>query len=288
MSGVVPDAPLIVAANRDERLDRPAVPMTVLKEHGPRILGGQDHLAGGTWLAVNEHGVVAGLTNQPSADGRDPSKQSRGELPIAFARYRSATEAVDALAVHLDPAVYNPCWLLVGDRDTLYFVGISGRPGKAEIEQLGQGLYVLENAPLRPVSAKAAMVTGLITDATANLPASGPAVVAALERILGGHERAVAESLTDATGRTRRPALSAPCVHADGYGTRSAMTVCVPASGGEIGRSGLADRAAAGPGRAGQGSSGFPIVHVADGRPCEAGFIAVTALWGDATVNGAT
>jgi hypothetical protein len=31
--------------------------------------------------------VVAGLTNQPSASGprRDPSKRSRGELPLMFA-----------------------------------------------------------------------------------------------------------------------------------------------------------------------------------------------------------
>jgi uncharacterized protein with NRDE domain len=48
MFGMVPDAPLIVAANRDERLDRPAVPITVLRERRPRILGGRDELAGGT------------------------------------------------------------------------------------------------------------------------------------------------------------------------------------------------------------------------------------------------
>lgn len=270
MSGVVADAPLIVAANRDERLDRPAVPITVLSERGPRILGGRDQLAGGTWLAVNEHGVVAGLTNQPSADGRDPSKRSRGELPIAFAGYRSATEAVDALALRLDPGGYNPCWLLVGDRDTLYFAGISGQPGKAEIEQLGQGLYVLENAPLQPVSAKAAKVSELVAGATAGSPPSGPTAVAALQEILGGHQRAVAEPLTDATGRVRRPALSAPCVHADGYGTRSAMTVRVPA--------------ASGPEKLESGNRGFPVVHVADGRPCEAGFRDVTTLWtGNAT-----
>ena len=45
------------------------------------MLGGRDELAGGTWLAVNEHGVVAGLTNQPAAVGRDASKRSRGEMP---------------------------------------------------------------------------------------------------------------------------------------------------------------------------------------------------------------
>ena len=139
MFQVVPGAPLIVAANRDERLDRPAIPMTVLRPSDPRILGGQDLLAGGTWLAVNEHGVVAGLTNQPSADGRDPTKRSRGELPLAFAVHRTATEAVDAVIADLDPAAYNPCWMLVGDRDALFAIGISGVGKPSEVEQLGAG-----------------------------------------------------------------------------------------------------------------------------------------------------
>ena len=41
--------------------------MTVISRAGPRIIGGRDERAGGTWLAVGEHGVVAALTNRPSA-----------------------------------------------------------------------------------------------------------------------------------------------------------------------------------------------------------------------------
>src|SRR5207249_5805660 len=36
------DLPLVVAANRDELLERPAEPMTVLRDANPRILGGRD------------------------------------------------------------------------------------------------------------------------------------------------------------------------------------------------------------------------------------------------------
>jgi hypothetical protein len=52
-----------------QQLDRPAHPLCVLRESNPRILGGRDDLAGGTCLAVNDHGVVAGLTNRPSPGG---------------------------------------------------------------------------------------------------------------------------------------------------------------------------------------------------------------------------
>jgi uncharacterized protein with NRDE domain len=252
MFGVVPDAPLIVAANRDERFDRPAVPITVLRERRPRILGGRDELAGGTWLAVNEHGVVAGLTNQPSFNGRDPAKRSRGELPLAFASWTSAAEAVEKVPAALDPASYNPCWMLVGDREALFFIGIAGF-GRPEIEQLDPGLHVLENSALRPRSAKAAFVMEQVTNA---LPVQQDAAgtVAVLETVLRDHRPAIAEPLTDSAGRVRPPELSAACVHGEGYGTRSAMTVSVPASG-------------------------LPWVRVAEGRPCEHDLRDVTSLW---------
>jgi uncharacterized protein with NRDE domain len=250
-----PDAPLIVAANRDERLDRPAVPMTVLREREPRILGGRDELAGGTWLAVNEHGVIAGLTNQPSPDGRDPAKRSRGELPLAFARHRTAREAVAAVAAELNPGAYNACWMLVGDRESLFFIGISS--GLAmDLEQLGPGLHVLENAPLQPASPKAEFVRGLVTDALADSEGEVAATTAALRAVLGDHRPAVPEPRTDATGRVWPASLSAACVHAEGYGTRSAMIVSVPAV------------------------AGVPTVMVADGVPCENPMRDTTALWG--------
>jgi uncharacterized protein with NRDE domain len=254
MFQVVPDAPLIVAANRDERLDRPAVAITVLRPDGPRILGGRDELAGGTWLAVNEHGLVAGLTNQPSADGRDPTKRSRGELPLAFAGYPTAAEAVPKVCAELEPARYNPCWMLVGDRHSLFFIAIGGG-SEPEVEQLGPGLHILENAPLRAESAKAAFVRRLVSDERAAQPDPGPAgTIAALEVVLRNNQPAVPEPRVDDMGRTWPPEVSAPCVHTPAYGTRSAMTVAVPAAA-------------------------RPVVRVADGPPCETPFLDVTGLW---------
>jgi uncharacterized protein with NRDE domain len=279
MFQVVPDAPLIIAANRDERLDRPAAPMTVLRERGPRILGGQDLLAGGTWLAVNEHGLVAGLTNQPSADGRDPSKRSRGELPLAFAAHRSAREAVTAVSEELDPAAYNPCWMLVGDRDALYSIGVSGS-AKPEIERLGPGLHVLENAPLRAASAKAKLVRTLVTNALADPREEhdAAATIAALITVLGDHRPAVPEPRTDATGRVWPASLSAACVHADGYGTRSAMIVRVPVlAASPAGCDSTQARTDASVPSV--PCAGAPAVLVADGRPCEAPMQDATALW---------
>src|SRR5690242_5058044 len=108
---VHPDAPLVLAANRDEVLDRPARAMEVLSPAEPRILGGRDLAAGGTWLATSEHGVVAGLTNRPTPTGRDPTRRSRGELPMVLAAGRDAAEAAARFAASVRPGDYNPCWI---------------------------------------------------------------------------------------------------------------------------------------------------------------------------------
>src|SRR6476646_5961479 len=125
---VVPGVPLIVAANRDERRARPTIPMNRLEGAGDElaILGGRDEVGGGTWLATNEAGVVAGLTTRPLRDGPDTAQRSRGELPLALARHPTAAAAVDAFGSAIDPSAFNPSWLLVADRHDLFFVDVTG------------------------------------------------------------------------------------------------------------------------------------------------------------------
>ena len=250
LSRTVPGTPLLVAANRDELYTRPAEAITVLRGEAPRILGGRDELAGGTWLAVNAAGVLAGLTNQPSAS-RDPAKRSRGELPLMFAAYPDAATAVAEVCGRLDPADYNPCWLLVGDRDTLFSIDLTGgrRP---VVQELPPGRYVLENAPLRRDSAKQQRVAGLVDTALA--AAGGGAETAALATVLCDHEPAAGTLPPLPNGLPRPAEISAACVHTGPYGTRSAMIVSVP-------------------------GDGLPEVRVAAGAPCTAELLDQSSLW---------
>lgn len=273
---VMPSAPLIVAANRDEWYERPAVAITTLRQAAPRVLGGRDEVAGGTWMAVNEHGVVAGLTNLPSPQGRDPAKRSRGELPVALAAHQDAAAAVAWICAAVDPADYNPCWLMVGDRESLFYVDLTGG-SRPTVRELPAGTYVLENAPLLPQSAKARHVAGLITEAFA---AGDRDVRGALAAVLGDHSPLPGASPRVGSQRVGSPrvgsppdgsprvgsprvatpqgaspgGLSAACVHADGYGTRSAMIVIV-------------------------GAAGRPAVQVSDGPSCQAPLLDVGELW---------
>jgi len=213
---VVDGWPLVVAANRDERLDRPADPVQLLR---PGTLGGRDRLAGGTWLAVNDRGVIAGLTNQPSPDGRDPSKRSRGEIPLLLTDAGDAASAVAAFQKDYEPGRYNRCWVLVGDRDDLFFVDVTG-PGQLDVVTLPPGVHVLENKPPADASAKVDRVRSLL--------GAGPWDRDGMDTRLRG---VLADHVQTQPGDDLRAKASACCVHADGYGTRSAMMVWDPPSG---------------------------------------------------------
>lgn len=72
--------PVIVGANRDERFDRKAAPPGLWVGERRRILSPRDRVAAGTWLAINDRGRFAGITNLagvPSVEGAP----SRGLLP---------------------------------------------------------------------------------------------------------------------------------------------------------------------------------------------------------------
>ncbi len=210
MSGTVPGLPLLVAANRDELYQRPADPVTVLRAAQPRILGGRDEVAGGTWLAVNEHGVVAGLTNQPTTP-RDPARRSRGELPLAFTAYPDAKTAVTEVCARLDPAAFNPCWMLVGDQDALFSVDLSGGH-RARVEELPPGSYVLENAPLHQRSAKQQRVAGMVAglEEQARGEQAGAAVEAGLARVLRDHQPAAGPQPAGPAARPGRRSCRPP------------------------------------------------------------------------------
>src|SRR5512145_2646238 len=106
--------PLVVAANRDERLHRAA--------EGWRLRDGQDGLryaapgdlvAGGTWIGLSARGVFAGLTNFHAPLGwyPDPARRSRGEIVGLALGHPTATAARAALAT-VDAARFNPFHLV--------------------------------------------------------------------------------------------------------------------------------------------------------------------------------
>jgi uncharacterized protein with NRDE domain len=71
--------PILVAANRDERLDRRSAPPGLWVGRRRRVISPRDRQAGGTWLGVNDRGAFAGLTNLAGVPV-PAGASSRGEL----------------------------------------------------------------------------------------------------------------------------------------------------------------------------------------------------------------
>lgn len=222
---VHPDMPAIVAANRDELFARPAEPVHELEDG---VFGGKDLTAGGTWLAVNRHGVVAALTNQPLATrkpdapqgGRDPSKRSRGELPLVLARHASTEKALAAFAG--SPRDYNPCALLVADASAAAYIELIGGE-RAVVRSLAPGIHVLENRPLGEPSPKAEHARSMVAD-IATWPV-GELDQRLLAVLSDSTVPADARALHESTDDWRPLEVEANCVQTEVYGTRSSSIV---------------------------------------------------------------
>lgn len=88
-----PGQPVVFAANRDEILDRAWRGPDLLSQT-PRIWGPRDLTAGGTWLGVNEAGVLVSLANhEGTLRGNSSSLCSRGVLVMETLRHASVREA---------------------------------------------------------------------------------------------------------------------------------------------------------------------------------------------------
>jgi hypothetical protein len=117
--------PLLLAANRDELKSRPwRAPGRHWSER-PEVVAGQDELAGGSWLGINDYGVVAAILNRSGSLGPAAGKRSRGELVLEALDHADAAAAAAALA-DLDPAAYRPFNLIVADHRDAFWLRHAG------------------------------------------------------------------------------------------------------------------------------------------------------------------
>lgn len=110
---VVEDAPLIVAANREEAYARGGTPPRLV-DSGVRFVAGTDPETGGTWLGINAFGVIVAVTNRfKSKVAARP--RSRGLLARDLLACRTAQEASWEAARELGKNLYAGCNVFCGD-----------------------------------------------------------------------------------------------------------------------------------------------------------------------------
>src|SRR5690242_18648765 len=141
--------PVLIAANRDEMIDRPWLPPGRHWPDRPEVVAGRDVLAGGSWLGLNDHGVVAGILNRHGSLGPAPGQRSRGELVLEALDHADARDAAEALS-HLEPAAYRTFNLMIADNRDAFWLRHADPSGTLPITvtPLRPGLHMIASGDL--------------------------------------------------------------------------------------------------------------------------------------------
>ncbi|MDX1764341.1 MAG: NRDE family protein [bacterium] len=197
--------PLIVASNRDERSGRPSSPPSVLVER-PRVIGGRDLKAGGTWMGVNAFGLWIGVANRSTAALPEVTRRSRGLLCLDLLREETSHDVWGKLGgLGLDD--YNPLLLAVADREAGFVLGNGPDPGPWVMEP---GMHVLTNGGFdqdgdpRSDRLREELLIGMETD--------GTPTAQILARSLKDHGKDVTDAL---------------CIHGPAGGTQSSTILAL-------------------------------------------------------------
>jgi uncharacterized protein with NRDE domain len=201
----LPGVPVVLAANRDEFRGRASAAPGVLVDP-PRIAGGRDLVAGGTWMAVAADGRVGAVTNR-HAEMRDPRRRSRGELPLAVLRAGRDAAARDLLE-GLDAAAYNPFNVLAVSRGQAL---VGHGTGRMEVVELAPGPHVLTVVDVDQEGDPKVEHLRAGLDAAVGRASGGEDLLLAMEELLRDPEWA--------------------CLRGDIYGTVSSSSVLIPETG---------------------------------------------------------
>lgn len=151
--GIPAPGTLLLGANRDEDPARASDPPGVLLE-SPRVVGGRDRVAGGTWLAIRERRAVIAMLNRSSRHGHpvppDPTRRSRGLLAIEVAAVEPAAgETLGAAATRraaqaVRTARYAPFTLVFASPESIWSLEWDGEALRQET--LGPGWHIVTHA----------------------------------------------------------------------------------------------------------------------------------------------
>lgn len=220
--------PLIAASNRDEMQDRPSRGPGRWWDDRPEIVAGQDVLAGGSWLGVNDFGVMAAVLNRAGTLGPLNSKRSRGELVLEALDHADADQAALALS-GIAGGAYRPFNLVIADNNSAFWLRNDGSRVVPHI--IPPGLHMLTELDLDD---RASSRIDSYLDRFHAAPPPDPETGAwdSWTRMLG-------ESAGD--GDETSMCFSRP----DGFGTVSSSRIALPAPGRDL----------------------APVWHFAAGRP---------------------
>ena len=209
------DWPVVIGANRDEMIGRPALPPGRHWPDRAEVVAGLDLEAGGSWLGVNDWGVAAAILNRHGSLGPAAGLRSRGELVLEALDHADAVAAAEALS-HLDPAAYRTFNLIVADNRDAFWLRHAGGE-RIEAWPIQDGLSLIDSGELnRPNNRRVTIAAPLFRAASPPDPDRDD--WGEWERLLSNDESPPGEPPESAL-RFRMP---------HGYGTVSSALIALP------------------------------------------------------------
>lgn len=132
--------PIVVAANRDELLDRSSEKPQI-HHRGHLVLSPIDLVRGGTWIGVNEYGVLAALTNRLDIKS-ESGRMSRGMIVADALKYQAASQAFFNIG-KLNGGKLNGFNMIIADQSAMFLLRGDGNSIKHFVER--SGLLVVTN-----------------------------------------------------------------------------------------------------------------------------------------------
>jgi uncharacterized protein with NRDE domain len=144
--------PVMLGANREESRSRPSTsPVCSRRNAVPTLLAGADQGPDGsfpeigTWLGVNESGLVVAVTNRlDGALAWADQVRSRGLLAVSLLAFNDPEVALRQAASALELGGYGGCNYLIANRDRAYVVHAPGAQRISAI-RLAPGLHAMTN-----------------------------------------------------------------------------------------------------------------------------------------------
>jgi len=208
---VFDEAPLVVAANRDEALDRPSVDPTLIPGDSgtPDVVAPTDEEAGGTWIGANEHGVFVGITNRWT-DVDLAAERSRGLLVRDALAASSAADAVTVVADAVAAHEYDGFNLVVADAESCTYLEWEGDLATRRLEP---GVHVVVNV--------GRVDEFEVPDSRREYGRAQAENARAVEDALRARADETASEWRARAADVLRDHDYGVCVHGDGFGTRS-------------------------------------------------------------------
>jgi hypothetical protein len=211
---LVPEAPILIAANREESYSRSSqVPS--IQSGKPRVLSGVDLQAGGTWLGVNQHGLMVAVCNRPKSTPV-PNPRSRGVLCRDLLRAGSARKVVDLAMEELSTGRYEGCNFVAVDMESGWAIHAGD---EVECVEMPDGLNVISNMDLNDHrDERGKMARRLLTLQTLDSPvkflavaskvfARTPTIPGRPSMVIRGSEKGTVSSTLIALGKKPRDAI---------------------------------------------------------------------------------